>query len=458
MRRPTILALFAVSPLLAFACVGEDPVSAPPSTTSEAGTSGGNDGSVGGNDGGTTSDAPVGRTDVSGTVLTDFDAPVAGVVVRIEDATATTDANGKFTLKANPSYDVTLVYPSSGTSSGKAVLVVQGVQARTPTFRVEAGADRQATSVTVNVTGGTLPLGANEYVALLFAPTSHAASTGKFLLPGSVGSTTGTLSWRGDTPNTGDLYAYRFVTPKAGAPPTSITTSGKVAYSITENGTSTYNVTLSGSAGQNIQGTIDFNGSTASTLGYAIRTSGLHGLTTFDFAFTGTSFNLPLPGFLNARGAVSASGKTATNGTVTAWKTDIAGGTTNAALRVPAGIDAKSPANGATGVDRATSFSWDKGSAEFGVYELRVMCLAGFSVSYQASILTTNTAGALPDADGLGAPIPGNAGCTWTATALTAKGVDDLVTPAGWLRFTGLRFATADGVSSVTASRDFTTK
>lgn len=472
MRFRHVLPLVALLPLAHLACVGDDPTPGAGSATGEDGGGSGNDGgtgssssSSGGGDG--SSDAPAAITKVSGVVVSDVGTPVVGAIVRVEGRpeTATTGSDGKFALDASPTYDLTIVHPSTGTTSGSAVVAVLGLTTRTPTVEVVGGTARKSPSVTLGVSGagaGLFPLGTNNYIAFAFAPTASAEASGKLLLPGSNGSNAFTnYSWRGDASASGNVHALRYVLDDTTKLPTSFTAFGQTPFTLSEGVAATFTVPMYASSSAKVAGTIDYAAATPSSLSYSIRASGTSGHTFASFGYDQAVFDLPMPSSGTYKAAIGVTGKGPGGGTASAWRVGLSQGTTNIKLVVPAEISPTAPADDARSVDAlATTFSWQAAPAPFGTYELAASCgLNGLSApDYSVTVLTTSPSARLPDASKLGVTVPSGKTCTWSATAMTAASADDLAGPTGWLRFAQMRAATADGRVTTTVGRSFATK
>ncbi|MBL8613302.1 MAG: carboxypeptidase regulatory-like domain-containing protein, partial [Myxococcales bacterium] len=143
MRFRYLVPLVALLPLAHVACVGDDPTPGSSGAAGEDGGASGNDGGTGSSSsssggGDASSDAPVAISKVSGVVVSDVGTPVVGAIVRVEGRpeSVTTGADGKFSLDAPPTYDLTVAYPSNGTTSGSAVIAVLGLTTRAPSIEV----------------------------------------------------------------------------------------------------------------------------------------------------------------------------------------------------------------------------------------------------------------------------------------------------------------------------------
>lgn len=472
MRFRHLVPLVALLPLAHVACVGDDPTPGSSGAAGEDGGASGNDGGTGSSSsssggGDASSDAPVAISKVSGVVVSDVGTPVVGAIVRVEGRpeSVTTGADGKFSLDAPPTYDLTVAYPSNGTTSGSAVIAVLGLTTRAPSIEVVAGTTRKSPSVTLGVSGagaGFFPLGTSNYVAFAFAPTANAEASGKLLLPGSNGSNAFTnYSWRGDAAASGNVHAFRYTIDDTTKLPTAFTASGQTSFTLTEGAAATFTVPMYASSSAHVAGTIDYAGATPSSLSYTIRATGTSGHTFSSFTYDQASFDLPMPSSTSYKAAVGVSGRGPGGGLATAWRVGLSQGVTNVKLVVPAEIAPTAPVDDARGVDAtATTFSWQAAPAPFGTYQLAVSCgPGGLSVpEYSVTVLTASASAKLPDASKLGVSVPSGKTCTWSATAMTAGSADDLAGPTGWLRFAQMRAATADGRVTTTVGRSFGTK
>ncbi len=457
MRRLATLAVIAAGSgaLLATAsCVGDSPVNPPP-----------------GADGGDT-DAPVTLTDVTGKVVDEVLQPLAGAAVQIGGAIATTDANGTFTLQAPPSYVVSIVYPSTSTSSGKRVVVFEGITSRTPTLQVTYSRPTFSAS-TVHVTFTTpqdTPLGSDERF-LINVAGDKSSNTQGFVNGGAVPPLDipgNFLTWFGANPLTGKAYALRFKMPsnagsKGVALPASLESfSSAPSVSLTDGASETIDfgapLTIDPAT---ISGTIDYGSWKPGSLRVTYRPPGAIADVNLLGAWSDTTFSVPAISIANQPKfttgvAVLSDSSDPKGANAVVWNVGLAANTANVALKLPDPITATAPDDGATGVDSSSTFSWSP-STRGGGYILTVSC--DTPVKYEAMVLTGSTSATLPDTSALGSALPpGDANCHWFAAAFEGLNASTVVGPSGWRRFTGLLQSDANGSYVSTPVRGFTAK
>ncbi|MBL8609822.1 MAG: hypothetical protein JNL38_20985 [Myxococcales bacterium] len=392
--------------------------------------------------------------------------PVAGATVRVEGSAKSvkSDKDGLFALEAPPTYDLTVVHPTSATSTGLATLAFSGLTTRQPRVQVVFGATHKATSTTITPTGAQGgPLPADGVYAFVFAPNNNvrADAATKYIFTGSSVTMTGptAFKWIGEAPFDGVIHGFRY-TNDTSEMPTGFQGYGTQSFSIGDGATTSHSVDLATltSLDRRVEGTVAYGDSAGAAFIYHVRIRGTLGLRFSGRAYTPTSFSLPFPPNSAMRAAIGASGKRG-NATAGVWKVNITAAATGAAthaLTIPPELVATAPAAGALDVDDATTFSWNPLPSPFSTYQVSVTCKEKAGSEYQLVVMTNKTSTKLPNPTALGVPTSTAKTCTWTVMAIIAPTTNDLVGPAGWGRYVSVDESLDDGAFSTSAPRDFT--
>ncbi|MBX3205756.1 MAG: hypothetical protein KF764_11855 [Labilithrix sp.] len=447
------LSAVVVPTALVVACVGSDPGAfSAPAPDGQAPVDSVPDGG-----GGADGDGPGPMSTITGLVIDELGRPRANVAVRIGSAATTTSGDGSFILSAAPRYDLEVVQSRGAT--GKIVTVVRGLSTRSPALQVPSTETAKVNhNVTVSIQG---PQGGivtqSERVTAVFVPkpTSGAGPAVRTINGGiSVDSS---VSWPGNSPNVGTVYALRYTVGPGGHFVTGIAGAGAAGYELVDSGPAkTIRITMdSATATGKLTGTITPGGNTLTTMFLHYRVAGtLASMSFSDSTFAGNAFDLLLPKLPDYSGALMVAGTTPSAGIARAWRVGLTPDTNGIALSLPPDFNALTPTPNATGIDSTTAFTWPAISAAGYVMQMNCppISVQNPEPTYALTILTTNTTTTLPDTTGLGAPLPVGA-CDWRVGAASVPNADAFADAAGWKRFTIVDAATTDGTYVETAGR-----
>ena len=397
-------------------------------------------------------------TDVNGVVVDEYANPIVNAAVRIGAVTATTDAMGKFTLKADPTYRIEIVYATTLTTTNKRVLIVDGLTTRTPILQTLAATAQTAQTFTLTITGAGATVPAGQKIYTWTEPTSKTSDTGRLILAGQSTTQAYAPSWYGASPIAGKHNALLMTIATMGTFPTGFTSYGSSnTYSLAANGVASATIGLNTNVTNSpVSGTIAFNGNAPSSLGITYRSGGVSGPSFYDFATQATSFALPMPNLFAWRAVVRSVATTPSGGNAYVWKVGVQPGTMGLSLSHAADLVPMAPNDGATMVDPSTAFRWPaRANTSF---VLSAFCGTGFSPDVWVDVLTSSTSTSIPNTTSLGSGLPPNGACKWYVGAFGATKTDDLVGPAGWQRLVTTAFADADGSLVQSKLRGFTPK
>ncbi len=327
-------------------------------------------------------------------------------------ATATSDAAGGFTLHVQAPYDLDVVMPSGthgiryqGLSNGSPIFVAVGetvgpgpVNAASISGSVDGGA--------VSPAGG-VPSGTVSWITYGSAGTQAVAALAPAGGPYSLG-----VSWQGSASIDGGVAAIQYQAD-GGAPVTYSGYGERNGVSVADGGVvSGADVTLGPVAQGSVAGTFQLPDSTYSIHGKAVLVTLPNGARVplgSDSTVT-PGFGFVLPAIDGGVGAVNAIATDTAGGTAIAIQfyplpPAADGGT----IQIPSAPGQTAPADGATGVTRATPFSW---TGCTGVALVEMVCS---TATVQTFHVLTGASSITPPDFGAGGPsLPRSAPCTWT--------------------------------------------
>jgi len=447
-----LLLVFLVSPL---ACVGDS--GSPDSGTDAAADSG--------------SDSPADVTteasadSVDGVVIDTFFAPRQGAKVSIGGVIATTDAQGKFSIKPVPTTPYDVWVADVDATVQHEIIGFIGLTTRTPTLQSTwAGTFRQSGAVTGQLTGATFPGVSSQGVAVWWdSPRSYHYATGsvgadKIPAGGAWDAANVTGTWFGDTNEAGNVYALVYSVSNG---ITGFSGVGNVTAALTAGqAKSGLSLALTNPSSKHDTGNLNLSGLTATSNAVYI-----HADTSRSALFLETipanngAIDILVPDAPNVTATLSATAHDSQNDTSTVWKARMAPGALFGTIVMPTPIAASSPADNASNVDATTSYTWSKAAGTV-VYHLGVICGTN-PAPFALDVITTSTSAQLPVAktlSDLGVVFPTGTQCLWTASSIApANTIDDFATAAGWSDKVTDYTASADGSRTTTAQRKFTT-
>jgi hypothetical protein len=327
---------------------------APPTT---GGTSGGQ-GGRGGN-GGTGGSSGSSGT-VHGQLIDVLGHQVPNVMVAIGSKTATTDAQGAFSISDVPAtYDVLVTISASVRNTDARISwLVEGLTRRDPTLQVYRGLGDRFGSLRMHVTNVTFPLASDQTVMMgwagpdgEFSDSLDSADT-DYLSP----------QWVGPAMTLGTAHALRFSFSGAQNLPTDYLAHDSHAVGIAETGTPGGEVTFDlGGTSKPASGAVSGSviGATANTRSnevYVRFTDTTALLVASDDAATG-SFSYIVPNLPNAVIDVVARNDI-NDAFAAAYADNIAPNQSGVALSIPTIPTLTAPADSKTNVDQATLFQW----------------------------------------------------------------------------------------------------
>jgi hypothetical protein len=347
-------------------------------------------GSDGGGGGGTT---------ISGFVLDGFGQPLANRTVLIGNGSATTSANGQFSISGvTAPYDAIILEPPPAK-----VATVYSQLTRTDPKLLDLGADTQtARSATLggNIVGGdAFPTPSGELSAVSYG--APEISTGAYVNATPYSFDVG---WSGATSITGAVHGLQWTVDSNGTVTGYRSHGVKTGVSLTAGGAVTNaDLVLTAVLEDPVSTTISV------PAGHEIAQRDVY-LSFDDQAYFPVSHDLldagaltvPMPSGIGAKANVSASAATAAGTSITSAQiTGVNPGTTGAVLALPAPAVATVPANGATGVDTSTELVWTPVTGG-----IHVVVLSGAANDPAYLIASGSTRVRIPDlsARGLGLP------------------------------------------------------
>jgi PKD repeat protein len=395
---------------------------------------------------------------VEGRVIGLNGRPTAGATVLASGRpTATTDAEGRFTIAAvEPPYDVVVTDPGED-----AAVVYLGLTLERPTLTrpgTAPGANHSA-AIAGTVSGGSgYPQPADHRTAVAFGSLETRASalaggaTGAFALP--------SVTWFGPTTTAGALHALQWRVG-AGGLPAAFVGHGQRPLAL-QAGSAPYtgqDMALLPISSSSLSGTVSVPAGVTLWQRAAFVVFPEGGLLgTAGETTSVASFTYVTPVVEGATMTVAASGVGASLAeTSFVVRAGLLPGATNVALPLPPVPHLVAPGPGATGVAHATTFTWT--SPAGGV---AVVTFSPQAAGPTLTVVTTADSAGIPNLAGLGLALPSSAPYAWSVTALPefatvdAAAADEVGLLGSWVYGTFAAWR-RDGALATSVARDFTT-
>lgn len=307
---------------------------------------------------GGTAAAPSGGN-VTGRVIDHARRAVPGVNVRIGDKTAQTDTDGRFTLDAPATYDVTLSFNNGSYRMGQVLWLVQGLTRRDPTLQVDRALPSHDATATISCKNLKAPLTASQHINIAWLSPDGSFSH----LDSTEAGVEASIGWTGPSSTLGTAHALLYETMGSSDVPVSY-----LAHSASP---------LTLQAGQRTELSLDLSQSITSAA-VSGKVSGPNTLRSqevylsFDDATSmllledhsaQDSFSYVVPRIANATVAVFAQDGVQFEGSSASYAGNVVPGQADVALKLRAQPSLVAPAAGANGVTRSTKFSWHTDAA-----------------------------------------------------------------------------------------------
>ena len=382
---------------------------------------------------------------VVGQVIDGYGQGISGVTVVESSRSTTTNVNGCFTFTgvARP-YDIAVVRTAA--SSPKVASVYSQLTRTDPKLRDLSVLGSPARRATVGGTlVGTFPGPGGATTAVAFA--SPESSVGNYVsaLPWSID-----VGWAGPSSTTGSLHVLQWTTDMKGTL-TSVVSHGVRSGVTLSNGGSTSNADLTLMP---VTGPGGVSGTIALPSGYTLgsRTAYLTfadgaGFPVSDDTLSSTSFALPVPTSIGASILFTATAVDGLSQQSTAQLFGLAPGTSNAVLTLPLAAVATAPANGATGVDVTTPFTWTPVAGG-----VTIVAMTGQGTDPVFFLVSGGSTSHIPDLSAQGLGLGAGRTYGWTVVGLGPFASVDAFTATGTLPPEGLGFQT------ISQRYSFTTK
>lgn len=393
-----------------------------------AGTGGSND------DGGMPDTGMPSTPTVHGKVVDYYRNPMKGVVIKIGDATATTDADGKFTLDdVSATYDVSLSISTLRYGNQETIgWLFVGLTRRDPTLQVYRGHPYVDGDVLITTNPDTLfPLPDYDQIAWAYGSTwsEYHATTSSPAVQGGI-------SWEGPNQISGTVHGLRW-SNAINAPhlPVGYHAQAEQALSMDVANSSTLTLNLGGSGSPlpsaMVSGTVTAPTFAERSNAVFLRYTDDAALQLVDHRDGPDTFSYLVPSSIaNTSITVAATVNTSSfKPFAVAYKEGITPGTTGIALEVPSPATLVAPGHGATAVDGSTMFSWT-GADQVYLFHVESETIQD-GVFY---VVTTAKQARIPAAPVTNIPLRANHGYYWdVSTHIPRATVDDATGPDGFL-------------------------
>ena len=400
---------------------------------------------------------------VTGKVIDFLGDPRVGLLVKIGTGIALTDASGNFSITGvTPPYDAIVIDTTGSTSIG---YVFQGLTRTDPTLQTFAFPSTvNSATIQGNLTGGAgFPNPANHVAWITFgSPEGFGFDN---LASGSGPVYNMTPGWVGPPATSGNLHALQWK-ENASNLPIDYTGYGSVPLTISNGGTfsspqtdialstSVAEATLSGSASLPGGYTVDRKFLSAD---WGVRQSipvvmdNTPGMT-----FSYTTPNLP---GTTMNVVVRADAPAPSTGNSVTYLTNQPPNASGVNLTVPPIPGQILPADGVTGVDTSTNFSWQAFTGSGGAVHAVIFNFTSAHRSYL--VVTKGSSTTIPDLAAAGLPLPASAAGSWQVIGVSPfTDVDAATGPGGFLTdafLTTFALMDHDGSFGSSGSRGFTT-
>ncbi len=363
---------------------------------------------------------------VSGLVQDWLAEPISGATVLVGKRSVTSGSDGTFSIPGVVvPYDITAILPTHNTA-----VIYKGLTRSDPALLYPdvAGAERTATI------SGTAPPAPGSVTAV------HFASSGRYALGvGRADATTGqyafTVRWHGsyDT-DAGRLYLLRWTTDATGLP-TSYDGFASRPLTIMAGGDFSGNDfaadELTDPPEQSISGAITVPASYTLNVRQFINYIARVGFYWEEKNAPSNAFTYTVPAQSGLAFAVEAQAVDGSSRWSAFFKKGISGNTSNVSVPLAAAPQLALPANGASGVDATTPFSWSQGGGT-GVNLFKVW--PGNSTSPTYFVFTTGADAKIPDLAGEGMGLPASASYYWHVERLFPVASVDAAAGEGFRR------------------------
>ena len=332
--------------------------------SAESGTGGGESGSGGSGDSGTGGSAGTPATPaVHGKVIDYYRNPIKDVAVKIGDATATTNAEGEFTIDdVAATYDVAITVTALRYGNQEiAGWLYMGLTRRDPTLQVYRGHPLTDGDVLITTNPDTLfPLPSYDTVALSFA-----SPWGEYNTEPTSPAIQGSMGWEGPNNVSGTVHALRWsdatTVPHV---PVAYHAHAERALSLDEDTQSSLTLDMAGSGSPMpsamVAGTITAPSSGERINSVFLRYNDNAAIQLVDERNAPNTFSYLVPSSIaNTTISVAASmNNYAFPPFAVAYKEGVTPGTNGIALAVPSPATSLAPGSGTTNVDGSTMFTW----------------------------------------------------------------------------------------------------
>lgn len=344
---------------------------------------------------------------VSGSVITSDGISISGVTVYIENKTAITNSEGKFSIDAVTSpYDVKLLKTESGFSNG-----VQYIGLNNFSPKLYMGLNPSGfLSSTINV---TIPfsLSANQHGIVIYSDNDNVFAVSA-IQSGQSGTSLNPY-WTGSSNVNGKLFILIFT--QLGLSVSSYDNYGEITFNINAGSIQTKNVTASeistNPTETTVTGVVNLptGYSNAQTTLNISPSKGLFSGSTIGALNPGMGFNHVVPSGLSNELSLSiVAGASGPMGKTSVGKVFIQPGASGVQLNILAGADLNTPANNSSGIDTNTIFTYTPVSGG-GVY---IVAFSTGNRNFQ--VFTQATSTAIPNFSPFGVGLGNNQNYTWS--------------------------------------------
>ena len=418
----------ATAALLLLACGG----GSSPAPGGGGGPGGGNGGGGGGGGGST----------VAGQIIDRLGQGLTGRTIVIGTTTATTDANGQFSISGvTAPYDLVILEPAPD----KIATVYTQLTRLDPKLYDFGGPTtaQKTANLGGNIVGGdALPTPDGEYTAVSWGSPEMATGAYVTSSPYSI-----PIDWSGPSSTTGAVHSLQWTVDSNGTVTGYKAHAVKTGITLSTGGTVTNADLLQAAVlTDNVSATI------SAPSGYTIveRTLSLGFadgafFPVSDDGIATASFSLPVPSGIGASATVGATASTSSAQT-TAQIGGLAPGASAASLTLPLPALPTAPTDGATGVDTTTDLTWTPVSGA-----LHLLVLSGSAADPTYLIVSGGSRARIPDLGGQGLALPSGHQYQWGLLAIGPYASIDAFAETGTIPREGVGFQTV-------TSSTFTTK
>lgn len=349
---------------------------------------------------------------VTGRVVSVFDVPVPGVSIRSQGDSAVADANGSFSLTGlSVPYDVAVWNTAQAWVQIYEDLTADELLLSPIAAISQAGTPRSA-SVSGNLTGGVIPVAANQ-VVIVCAEGEDGIALGCDTVSPTESAYSVAVQWFGSTTRTVRIHALQYEQDPGGYPVGYQGYGVGTTTTLTDTEPATANLDL-GAALTTTTVDVEVDSLVAiSTTAGAVQVGPNLALPVMKINSGATSHEAVMP----VIGAASYS-FVATTGPAYGWQADVTGGTVD--LVVPAAPQLVAPANLATGVTNSTDFTVSNPAGG----PVTFLWNASFS-SLIVGVTSMDLTKTIPDLTEYGLTLPAGTNFSWQVIARSGTSTED---------------------------------